>query len=395
VLANDVRVVPEHVFAHVHHVARWLNPHPVGTGPFAVVGRFGSQAYVLERNPHYWRRGLPRFPCIERVASATVESATYQAVNGDIDLTNDYVPHVERVYVAHDPAHFHYFYPANTSPGIGLFFDDTAYPFSIVALRKAISLAVDRRRLALLGENGYTPTVDALGINRVWPQWMSEDVAADARALATYDPGAARRMLLAAGFTYDGTTLLDPKGDPVVIDAIVIAGWVDWYTDWHLIAADLGRIGIKVNIDPRLNFDAWFRDASATRKATLLWQTAGDTESPYDYFKEHLDASSFVPSGHEAGRTGNWEHFQNAEATRLLARFRATDDLAVQHRIAGRLERLFLDNLPFVPLFAAPDWSTYSTRHFVGFPSARDSYVQPDFGLADYVVALTRIRPRP
>jgi peptide/nickel transport system substrate-binding protein len=149
-----------------------------------------------------------------------------------------------------------------------------------------------------------------------------------------------------------------------------------------------------VNIDPRLNFDAWFRDASATRKSTLLWQTAGDTESPYDYFKEHLDASSFVPSGHEAERSGNWEHFQSAEATRLLARFRATDDLALQRRIVGRLERLFLDNLPFVPLFAAPDWSTYSTRYFTGFPSARDNYVQPDFTLADYVVALTRIRPR-
>jgi hypothetical protein len=59
----------------------------------------------------------------------------------------------------------------------------------------------------------------------------------------------------------------------------------------------------------------------------------------------------------------------------------------------GKLGRHWLDVLPFVPLFAGPVWSTYSTKHFVGFPTRSDFYIQPSFRTSDYVVALTRIRP--
>jgi peptide/nickel transport system substrate-binding protein len=312
-------------------------------------------------------------------------------VNGEVDLTNDLIPNAERAYVAHDPVHFHYFYPAR-SPGIGLFFDDTAYPFSLVALRQAISLAIDRDKLTL-AEYRYARTVDALGINRVWPDWIDKDLAAASAKLARHDPAAARRTLLTAGFSYDRSSLLDPRGNPVVMDATVIGSWPDWYADWHLIASDLGHVGITVNLDVVPDIGAWLPDALSTKKATLLWNTAGDTKSPYEYFKEHLDESSFVPSGRTAENTGNWEHFRSARATRLLNRFRRTADRAAQHRIARQLEQVFLENLPFVPLFAGPTWSTYSTRYFLGFPTAHYYYVQPDFSTADYVVALTRIRP--
>jgi peptide/nickel transport system substrate-binding protein len=393
VLAN-VRVVPEHVFAHVKHVDRWLNPHPVGTGPFAIVERFGNQSYVLDRNPHYWRKDAPSFSCIERVIGASTEAAVLQMVRGAVDLSNLFVPNVQKALVAHDPAHLHYFYPTK-APGLGLFLDNTVYPFSIVALRKAISLAIDRNQLSAFADYHYAPPVDALGINHVWPNWISQTAAAEAAQLATHNPQRARQLLLAAGFRYQGGTLADPRGNPVVINAKVVASWVDWYTAWRLIASNLEQIGIKVNLDAVPDFGDWWVDARSTRKATILWNNAGDTQTPYDYFKEHLDASSFIPSGRNADSTGNWEHFQSAEATRLLAKFRETADPIVQHRIAAQIEQVWLRTLPFVPLFAAPTWSAYSTRYFVGFPSFRNNYVNPDFMNADYVVALTRIRPRP
>lgn len=394
VLANNVRVVPEHVFAHVKNVGKWLNPDPVGTGPFAVVERFGNQSYVLGRNPHYWRAHAPSFACIERVLGSSTEAAVLQMVRDHIDLSSLFVPNVQKTLISHDPAHLHYYYPAR-SPGIGLFFDDTVYPFSIVALRKAISVAINRNDISAFAEYHYAPTVDALGINHVWPGWISKAAAAEAARLATYDPPRARRMLLAAGFRYQRGALVDPRGNPVVINAAVVAGWVDWYTSWRLIARNLEQIGIKVNLDAVPDFGAWWTDARSTKKATFLWNDGGDTQSPYDYFKAHLDVSSFIPSGRDADRTGNWEHFQSAEATRLLAKFRETADPVAQHRIAGQIEQLWLRTLPFVPLFASPIWSVYSTRNFVGFPNARSPYVSPDFTDVDYVVALTRIRPRP
>jgi hypothetical protein len=63
-----------------------------------------------------------------------------------------------------------------------------------------------------VAEYGYASPVDAIGINRAWPGWVDRASAEDARKLATYDPGAARRTLLAAGFSYRGNELIDPKG---------------------------------------------------------------------------------------------------------------------------------------------------------------------------------------
>jgi peptide/nickel transport system substrate-binding protein len=126
--------------------------------------------------------------------------------------------------------------------------------------------------------------------------------------------------------------------------------------------------------------------------ATLLW-SYGDGPTPYGYFRSHLDRAAFVASGRDASATGNWEHFQSARGTALLRSFKRTFDRRRQLRTAAKLERLWLGKLPFVPLFASPTWSTYSTRHFTGFPNARNFYVDPSFLDSDYVVALTRIRP--
>ena len=391
VLANNLRIVPEHVFAKVRHVSTWLNPNPVGTGPFAIVQRFGDQAYVLGRNPHYWLKGAPHFACVERVLGSSNESALLQMVHGDVDLTNNFVPNVQKAYVSHDPEHYHYFYPA-ASP-IGLYLDDTKYPFSLVAFRKAISLAVDREEITRVAEYGYAPPVDAIGINRVWGSWADPKLAAEAKRLASHDPAEARRTLLAAGFTYTQGALFDPRGNRVSIEAKVIKSWSDWVTAWQLIARDLEDIGITVDLKLVSTWGDWQPDAFTTRVATLLWSNFGNLPTPYAYFKEHLDRASFIPSGRGAERTGNWEHFQSPEGTRLLAAFRNTFDLVEQRKLTAKLERVWLDTLPYVPLFAGPDWSTYSTRHFTGFPNAHDFYIGPSFFTSDYVVALTRIRP--
>jgi peptide/nickel transport system substrate-binding protein len=394
VLANDLFVVPEHVFAHIRHVGGWTNPHPVGTGPFTVVRRFGTQAYVLGRNPHYWLQGAPHFPCLERVIGTSSESALLAMVHGDIDFTNNYYPNAQQAYVAHDPRHFHFFYPANTFP-VGLYFDDTRYPFSLAAFRKAISRAVDRDTLSRLAEGGYAPPVDAIGLDRiserVWGNWVDPTLVAEAKRLASYDPAAARRELRAAGFSYARGALVDPRGHPVAIKAEVVGDWSDWVTSWRVITRNLEAIGIPVKVELMSTMAAWIQDAFSTKAATLLW-----TDSPptlYGYFREHFDTASFIPSGKDANRTGDFEHFQSPRGTKLLAAFRNTFDLAEQHRIAAKLERLWLQTLPVVPLYAGPEWSTYNTTHFVGFPNAHDFYVDPFTSSTDFVVALTRIRP--
>jgi peptide/nickel transport system substrate-binding protein len=392
VLANNLRVVPEHVFAKVENISAWSNPNPVGTGPFAVVERFDSQAYTLGRNPDYWLKGAPRIRCIQRVPSSSTESAIVQMVKGDVDLTNNYVPNVEKTYVSHDPRHYNFFYSAATTP-VGLYFDDTRYPYRLAAFRKAISRAIDREAISRFAELSYAPPVDAIGINRIWNDWVDPPLRAAARRLASYDPVEARRMLVGAGFTYRQGALFDPRGTRVSIKTKVIASWTDWVTAWQIIARNLRDVGIRVEVDAVPTWGAWQPDAFSTRVTTLLWSNAPTGPTPAPYFAQNLDRATYVPSGQSAERTGNWAHFQSAKGTRLLEAFRNTLDRNEQRRIASKLGRLWLEVLPFVPLFAGPQWSTYSTKNFVGFPSRSNFYIQPSFRTSDYVVAFTRIRP--
>jgi peptide/nickel transport system substrate-binding protein len=392
VLSNNVMVVPEHVFSKIRSVETWMNPNPVGTGPFAVVERFGDEGYTLGRNPHYWLQGAPHIPCIQRILGTSNESALLQMVQGHVDFSNAFIPNAEKALVAHDPEHFHFFYPAGSTP-VGLFLDDTRYPYSLVAFRKALSLAIDRTTLSKLAEYGYAPRVDAIGIDHIWKGWMDPRIAAEAKRLASYDPPAARRMLLEAGFTYTDEALVDPRGHRVVIKAKVPDGWSDWVAAWGIITRNLRDIGIKVDVELAPSWNEWEPDASSTKVATLFWNNFVDGPTPYTYFWAHLDRAAFVPAGHSADATGNWEHFQSPEGTRLLKAFRSTFDPRVQHRLATRIEQLWLDTLPYVPLFAGTVWSINSTRSFVGFPSEHDYYVQPATSSSDFVVALTRIRP--
>ena len=55
---------------------------------------------------------------------------------------------------------------------------------------------------------------------------------------------------------------------------------------------------------------------------TLLWQTAA-TGSPYGFFFNNMHRNTYVPSGEDAVNTGNFAHFQDTTATRLLDQWKA------------------------------------------------------------------------
>ena len=76
--------------------------HPVGTGPFKLAKWEQNQIIVLEKNPHYFKPGLPYLDRIElRVMKEGVTRVTALRT-GEVDFAN-YIPreHVERL--ARDP----------------------------------------------------------------------------------------------------------------------------------------------------------------------------------------------------------------------------------------------------------------------------------------------------
>jgi peptide/nickel transport system substrate-binding protein len=392
-ILNRQFIVPKHVWAKVGDVANFTNSKPVGSGPFNRITRFTSQDYVFGKNPHYWQKGMPRISCLEYVQAASNDAALALIQSGQVDMTHNFVPNVETAYEAKDPKHFHSFYAKRSYPH-SLLLDDTHYPYSITAFRKALSLAIDRKTVSKLGEYGYAPPSDALGLSGLFPQWVKNPaVKKRAKAAATYNPAAAKKLLTGAGFTYKGSKLIDPKGDAVKLDIHVISGWSDWVASNQIITRNLRAIGINSEVALEPDWGSWFPGAYATKYPTLLWQN-GSQGSPYGYFYANLSKNAYIPPGESGESTGNWEHFSNAGATKLLNQWKVTFSAAKQQRLATKLENIFLDQQPFVPLFIAPRWSTYSTRYFHCFDSEKHFWGDPIFTtFPDNILSFTRICP--
>jgi peptide/nickel transport system substrate-binding protein len=390
---NGAIVVPQHIWSKVSNPATYNNTHPVGTGPFTTISRFTAQDYVFSKNPHYWQSGKPLIGCLEYVQAASNDAALALIQSGQVDWTHNFVPNVDKAYEAKDKAHFHAYY-ATTAYPVSLVFDDTQYPYSLVAFRKALSMAIDRNTVSKLGEYGYAPATDAIGLNGLFPQWVTDvSVKNQSKALSTYNPTAAKKMLTDNGFTYKGSQLLDPKGNPVNLDIHVISGWSDWVASNQIITKNLQAIGIDSNVKLEPDWNSWYPNASSTKNPTLLWQNASQG-SPYGFFNANLSNNSYTPSGQDATNTGNWAHFKNDNATSLLAAWKTSLDPKKQHAIATQLEKLWLQEFPIVPLFIGPRWSTYSTKYFHCFNSPGNHYGDPIFSTyPDNLLSFTKICP--
>src|SRR5579884_97313 len=389
---NGQVVVPQHIWSKVKDPSTWTNPKPVGSGPFNQVAAFSSQSYVLGKNPHYWLKGAPKIPCLEYVQAASNDAALALIQSGQVDWTHNFVPNVWKAYESKDPSHFHAFYATTAYPQ-SLVFDDTQYPYSLPVFRKALSMAIDRNTISKLGEYGYAPPVDALGLDGLFKSWYTPALLKQAQAQAQYNPTKAKQMLTSAGFTHKGGKLYDPHGNPVTLNSHVISGWSDWVASNQIIAKNLQAIGISSNVGLEPDWNSWYPNAAATKNPTLLWQieSAG---SPYAFFNTNLSKSAYVPSGQDATNTGNWEHFFDGSAQGVLDNWRASLDSKQQHADFVKAAQLFLKDQPIVPLFIGPRWSTYSTRYFHCFTSPSNFYTDPIFTTApDNIVNFTRICP--
>ena len=120
-------------------------------------------------------------------------------------------------------------------------------------------------------------------------------------------------MLTDNGFTYKGSTLIDPKGNAVKLDIHVISGWSDWVASNQIITKNLQAIGIDSNVELEPDWNSWYPNASSTKFPTLLWQNASQG-SPYGFFYANISQQVHAP-----GQDGD-EHRQ------LDAQLRTTGD---------------------------------------------------------------------
>lgn len=389
-------IVPAHIWRDVKDPLSFANEHPVGTGPFTEVTTFERQVYELGRNPHGWHAPANgrahtltalRFPALPGNDRANLALAF-----DEVDLAANFVPAIDRVYVARDPEHHHYWFPLSGNT-IFLYPNTTRAPLSNVQVRRAIAHAIDRALVVDIGVLGHSRPADATALSDGFVRWRNK-VVADNTDTLRFDVALANQLLDEAGLRRgpDGKRA-GPDGKPLSWSLLTVAGWTDWVRSAQVIARSLNDVGIDTRV-VTYDFAAWFEHLqTGDFDLSIGWSIEGPT--PWVFYRWLMSPDTVKPPGTMA--VGNWHRYGSGAAGELLQRFERERDEGEQHRLLNQVQQLFATELPAIPLFYTPSWAAYSTRYFTGFPSASDPYCDPSPNKDDRgetLLLLTRLQAR-
>jgi peptide/nickel transport system substrate-binding protein len=90
----------------------------------------------------------------------------------------------------------------------------------------------------------------------------------------------------------------------------------------------------------------------------------------------------------------NWHRYSNPDADAALTELASTSVEEEQIAAGKKLQQIYSDNAPGIPLFPGPEWGEFVTTRFTGFPSEDDPYGQlPTWELPARLRVMERIKP--
>jgi peptide/nickel transport system substrate-binding protein len=384
-------IVPEHIWSKLEDPLTFTNPNPVATGPFTEILSFESQVYEIGRNPYYWKEGYPKVEALRFPAFPTNEQVTLALINGELDWAGSFVPAIDRIYVAKDPEHHGYWFPAVAGP-VYLYASQKVKAFQDVRVRKALSMALDREMVNRVAMYNYTLLPEPAGLSDGYAKWRHPGIKPN-DGWVHHAPAAAAELLDEAGYKQgkDGMRV-GPDGEPMEFEISVIAGWSDWVRACQVMARNLRASGIDAKVKA-YDFTGWFEKVQRGEfELSMGW--ADDGPTPYRVFRGIMANETVKPFGDNT--YVNWHRYGNTEADNLLTRFERTVDFEEQLEIAWRLQEIYLEEAPAIPIFLNPSWGQYNTKRFVGWPNAENPYVRLSTNHPpEPLLIMTRLEPAP
>jgi peptide/nickel transport system substrate-binding protein len=272
-----------------------------------------------------------------------------------------------------------------------LYVNTTKKPFDDVNVRKAISMGINREQIVNVAMFDYTKPADATGLSDAYPKWKDQAAVDSGKDLVTFNADKANEMLDAAGLKKgaDGIRVL-ADGTPMKYDINVVSGWTDWVSACQIMAQNLKALGIEASVKT-YDFSAWLeRVQQGNFDISIGWSSGGAT--PFNYYRDQMGKANFKPVGEAA--SANWHRFVSDDAEKLLDQLASTSDEAKQKDASVQLQKLFIQNLPAIPLFPGPQWYEYNTTRFTGFPNADNPYAVGSTYALEAVMVAIEIKPK-
>jgi len=370
-VANLTPIVPQHIWSKLNQskLQSYADAQPVGTGPYLVSSCSGQNIKYL-RNPNYWKstpsNPVPRIQEIDYPAFLSNTPANLFLAQGQAQWGGQYIPNVNSFYVGKDPSHRHIWYPPVLN--VALVPNLTNPLLGKLAVREAIAYALNRPSIARLGEGGEQQAANQTGlITPTFKSWSDTSLKAQ-----TYNPSKAKHLLAAAGFKKGSNGIYKSKsGQPLSFTIKTISGYSDWDASLQIITQELKAVGIAVTVQDE-NSTPYTADIQSGKFQLAYAGSGGPAASPGP--SPYYELRGWLFSGN-IGST-DYSRFKNGAVDALFNSYSAASH-AKQLQIIHKIQKVMVDDVPFIPTTEGVDWYQYDTSKIGGWPTQSNPYAQP------------------
>ncbi|MBI4610099.1 MAG: ABC transporter substrate-binding protein [Candidatus Rokubacteria bacterium] len=325
--------------------------HPdavIGTGPFVLKSYEKGVKATFERNPDYFMKGLPYLDgvVLEITPDASARVSLLRAAKVELAHIWGWLsPEQAKPLKQTNPEMV---MTPHVVIGQGKIYMRTDQPpFSDARVRRAISLAIDRKAWndALLYGEGCIDAGPVPCAMKEWKLDASKLEPAKAKYLIGYDPNEAKQLLAQAGFPKGFTTPMFhwPGYTP------------PWRSYYELAADNLGKIGITAELKP----EEYGKYISTTYLGKFEKMAMGPV-TPFTEVDDWL-YGVFFPE-----QPNNRSHVADAELNKLLVAQRRELDPKRRKEIVDEIQRHLADKAYYVYVPTAPQYVSHPP-HVKGF----------------------------
>jgi oligopeptide transport system substrate-binding protein len=317
--------------------------HPVGTGPFAFRSWEENQTLILIKNERYYEhdsagKKLPYLDALKITFNDEAATEFLQFVQGELDFVNNIDPSFKdevlnkRGQLKPDwqgKIHLSVAPQLNTEY-LGILVDSTnplvkTSPLKIKAIRQAINMGFDRRKMMLYLRNSLGIPAESGFVPAGLPSFDSTRVRG-----YHYDPDKARALLATAGFP-------GGKGIPP-IHLLTIPIYGDFAT---FIARQLEDIGIHIDIE-------------IVQKSLLLEETAQSKALFFrgSWIADYPDAENYLSDFYSKNPAPpNYTRYSDPVFDRLYEKALLETTDSIRYRLYQQMDQRVIDEAPVVPLW--------------------------------------------
>ena len=369
-IADQIGIVPQHIWSTIADPVKYPDTNPVGTGAY-VVKPCTPQNITYKANPHYYQAGLPKVKTINYPAFTSNDTANTYLANGQAQWGSQFIPSIQKFYLDKSP-NYHYWFPPVAN--VTLFINLKNPILSDVAVRQAMAYAINRQQASEIGEYGYEPPSNQTGIvTPTFSSWEDTSQASKFGNAYSYNPSHAISILKAAGYTKGSDGIMQKNGQKLSFSITNNGGFSDWVAAVNVIQTDLKAIGIQVT--PKNLAAPAYQAAMYNGTYQLGYYAETGGPNPYYELRQWLYSGNSAPIGQPAG--SNFERYSNSKTDALINEFPKTTSTAEEHSIVNQLQQVMLQQVPVIPITEQVDWFQYDTGTFNGWVTKGNPYAQP------------------